>query len=200
MSKCQCGCNQIVNSKFIRGHNNKLRIGKKIEELYGLKKATQLKKTLHKPHKKRNISFITLSKERKFREKNKDRLYIYAHNWRIENREANKQYKIYKRKDIEFKLLETIRVRIGKALQNNTKGDKTRSLLGCSISEYKIFLEKQFDKRMNWSNHTKVGWHIHHKKSKCHFNLNKLEGQKKFFHYSNTEPKWHDEHYQIKDN
>jgi hypothetical protein len=97
-------------------------------------------------------------------------------------------------------LLETIRARIGKALLNNTKGDKTRSLLGCSISEYKIFLEKQFDNRMNWNNHIKVGWHIHHKKKKSHFDLTKLEGQKGFFHYTNTEPKWHDEHYKIKDN
>jgi hypothetical protein len=115
--------------------------------------------------------------------------------WRKENRkilnEKTKQYE-KKRKEIdpEFKLIKTLRSRLGNAIrrQNSNKTDTTINLLGCSVSFLKKFLETKFTDGMSWDNHGK--WHIDHIKPCALFNLLDEEEQKKCFHYTNLQPLW----------
>lgn len=195
MKKCLCGCNQIIISKtakYIRGHNNKQRIGKTIEELYGVEKANKIKKNIRlKPKRKKYKNKVQLEKLKKYREINKDRLYQYAHNWRIKNKEHNKIYKNWKRQnDIYFKLIENLRARIGRAIRyNKTKKSKnTIKLIGCNLIILKNHLEKQFKPGMTWNNYGK--WHIDHIIPCSKFDLTKKEEQKKCFHYTNLQPLW----------
>ena len=67
-----------------------------------------------------------------------------------ENRKIlNKNHKEYEKNrkltDAEFKLLKTLRSRLGCAIkrQQSNKCDTTIELLGCSISFLKIFLEEK---------------------------------------------------------
>ena len=71
-----------------------------------------------------------------------------------------------------------MRIRLNHALKNNFKSGKTLELLGCSIKEYSVYLEKQFDKNMNWGNYGTY-WEIDHT-----IPLSK-DGS---FHYTNTTP------------
>ena len=81
--------------------------------------------------------------------------------------------------DLDFRLHQNIRVRINKKTLN--EGGKTSlDFLGCSIDEYKIYLEERFDKHMTWDNYGKDNyWEIDH------IHPVSKGGS---FHYTNTQP------------
>jgi len=115
--------------------------------------------------------------------------------WRKENRKTiNKKYIEYERNrkltDPEFKLLKTLRSRLGCALkrQNISKNNATVELLGCSVSFLKGYLETKFTEGMTWENHGE--WHIDHIKPCSTFNLLNEDEQKLCFHYTNLQPLW----------
>lgn len=92
--------------------------------------------------------------------------------------------------DAEFKLVKTLRSRLGTAVrrQNSNKNNKTIELLGCSVSFLKGFLEAKFKEGMTWENHGE--WHIDHIKPCASFDLLDEAEQKKCFHYTNLQPLW----------
>jgi hypothetical protein len=92
--------------------------------------------------------------------------------------------------DINFKLYNVLRNRIGMAIKNNYKSSSSVILLGCSIPELKIHLESQFKDGMTWDNHGIHGWHIDHIKPCSSFDLSKPEEQLKCFNYTNLQPLW----------
>lgn len=115
--------------------------------------------------------------------------------WRKENRDkiqkGNTLYETNRKlTDPEFKLLKTLRSRLGTAInrQNSNKNNNTIELLGCSVSFLKGFLEAKFKEGMTWENHGE--WHIDHIKPCASFNLLDEEQQKKCFHYTNLQPLW----------
>ena len=70
----------------------------------------------------------------------------------------------------------------------NVKSASTIKLLGCTIEEFKIHLEKQFKPGMNWSNYGE--WHVDHIQPCITFDLSKKLEQSKCFHYTNLRPLW----------
>ena len=103
-------------------------------------------------------------------------------------------YIIYEKKrkltDPEFKLIKTLRSRLGSAIKAKraTKNNNTMELTGCDIKFLKGYIEAKFVDGMTWENHGK--WHIDHIKPCCSFNLLDGEEQKKCFHYTNLQPLW----------
>jgi 5-methylcytosine-specific restriction endonuclease McrA len=92
--------------------------------------------------------------------------------------EVNRAYKKKRYKeDIEFRLQIQLRNRINQYLKKGDK-EKTIDFLGCSITEWKSYLEEQFSPNMNWGNHG-IYWEIDHIKP-----LSKGGS----FHYQNTQP------------
>lgn len=90
--------------------------------------------------------------------------------------------------DSLFKLSVTMRNSLHRILKNKTiyKNNKTFVYLGCSLSELKIHIEKQFKENMTWFNHGK--WHIDHI---LPLDIAKTEEDlKKLFHYTNLQPLW----------
>jgi hypothetical protein len=83
-----------------------------------------------------------------------------------------------------------IRSRIGMAVKKGSKSVSSAALLGCTISEYRKYLETKFLPGMNWENCGKNGWHIDHIRPCNDFDLTKPEEQLLCFHFSNTQPLW----------
>lgn len=111
--------------------------------------------------------------------------------YRINNLDkVNLRSKIKRKQNLNFKLSTNLRNRLNDALKNNFKSGSALNLLGCSIQELKIHLEKQFKPGMNWSNHSLKGWHIDHIKPCAKFDLSNPKEQAKCFHYSNLQPLW----------
>jgi hypothetical protein len=114
------------------------------------------------------------------------------------NKEKIKMYRIKKyNSDINFKILCTLRTRLTKAL-NSDKINNTLVLLGCSIKELKLHLEKTFKNGMNWENYGKE-WHIDHVLPCASFDLKIPENQEKCFHFSNLQALWAKENLQKSD-
>ena len=95
-----------------------------------------------------------------------------------------------RKKTVEAKLAYRISDRIRKNLRSNKfkKCRGTKDILGCTVQELKVYLEKQFTPQMNWGNHGTKGWHIDHIKP---LSLAKTEEEiYKLWHYTNLQPLW----------
>ena len=86
--------------------------------------------------------------------------------------------------DLEYRLVKVTRSRIYKALKDNIKTSSAKEVLGCSLKEYKLYLEQQFDSKMNWNNWGEY-WEIDHIVGICNYNIENIN---EAFHYTNTRP------------
>lgn len=107
----------------------------------------------------------------------------------FENRKKYKREyeKQRKQADPVYKLTQNYQNRIYKALKGiGIKSKSTTKLLGCTVQEFRIHIEKQFREGMSWENQGK--WHIDHiipiSSGKT------LRKREKLFHYSNCQPLW----------
>ena len=106
------------------------------------------------------------------------------------NRKGAQRFYKKTKKIPKYILLRSLRSRLGfifNSIKNQQK-TSTKRLLGCSLEELIIFIEKKFKKDMSWDNYGK--WHVDHIKPISKFDLTDKEEQKKCFHYSNLQPLW----------
>lgn len=93
-------------------------------------------------------------------------------------------------KFINSKLRNNLRSRLNKAIKNEYRSGSAISDLGCSIEEFKKYIESQFKDGMNWNNWSRTGWHIDHKVALANFDLTNEEELKKAVHHTNLQPMW----------
>lgn len=67
------------------------------------------------------------------------------------------------------------------------KQDSILKLIGCTRSELRTHLERQFKAGMSWDNYGRE-WHVDHKRPIASFDLTRAEEQAQCFHYSNLQP------------
>lgn len=115
--------------------------------------------------------------------------------WRKKNRKKITQNQLIyernrKKNEPAFKILKTLRSRLGNALrtQSARKSNRTLELTGCTVPYLMDYLEAKFQEGMTWENHG--DWHIDHIKPCCKFNLLDVDEQKKCFYYTNLQPLW----------
>jgi hypothetical protein len=103
----------------------------------------------------------------------------------------NRNYIKNKRKnDINYKIKDNIRRRINYAIKHSKKSDSSKELLGCTLDQFKKYIESLWLDGMGWHNYGKEGWHLDHILPCASFDLTDPEQQKKCFHYSNIQPLW----------
>jgi len=88
-----------------------------------------------------------------------------------------------------LRVKKNLRIRICKAVRRSHP-DRFMELLGCTVEELKIHLERKFLPDMSWDNYGYRGWHIDHVRPCVLFDLAKPSEQRKCFHYSNLQPLW----------
>lgn len=106
------------------------------------------------------------------------------------NKKACAKNKDRYRNDIEFKLRRVLRSRLKIAIRNNYKNGSAVKDLGCSISEFRVYMESKFQPGMSWENWSLSGWHLDHIVPLSAFNLSTHEELVKACHYSNLQPLW----------
>lgn len=93
--------------------------------------------------------------------------------------------------DPEFRIRFLMRNRIWMALQRGVaKAGNTVELLGCTIPEFKRYIESLWLPGMSWENYGRHGWHLDHIKPCASFDLTDPAQQRACFHYSNVQPLW----------
>ena len=109
--------------------------------------------------------------QNKYYQENKDRLLPALLERQKKNREKiNERNRKRYNEDILFKLKHNIKRAILKNLNGESKKDSTINILGCSIDEFKSYIESQWEEWMTWDNYGKYskgcenfGWDIDHK-------------------------------------
>jgi hypothetical protein len=132
-------------------------------------------------------------KQKKWTEKylknNPEKVRLYKLNYKKNNRNKINDYVRNRyQNDKEFKLKMLLRHRIFMALKGKVKSKKTADLLGCTIEQLWVHLEKSFKNGMTRDNHGK--WHVDHIIPCSSFDLTNPEEQAKCFHYSNLQALW----------
>lgn len=140
-----------------------------------------------KYHKKHYIENKDLYKKDPVEKSEYDKLYY------LKNKEKrNIQKRIWQsnklKTDLLFKLKYNLRARFTTALKGNYKIGSAVRDLGCSIEEFKQYIESKFQEGMTWENWGRYGWHIDH--------IIPISSAKtpeetiKLCHYTNLQPLW----------
>ena len=112
----------------------------------------------------------------------------YKKNKTIINSKTAEKNKIKYHRNPLFRLKDNLRSRLRKALKNNCKSGSSIKDLGCSIEEFKKYLESKFQEGMSWEN--RRDWHIDHIKPLSFFDLSNREQFLEACHYTNLQPLW----------
>ena len=137
--------------------------------------------------------------QREWRKNNPERSKQIDENSYLNNIEKKKilSSKYYKKRRLEdpvFRTSENIRRMIRLSFKNNgyTKKSKTYQILGCTVDEFKLHLEKKFEYWMTWDNYglyngdLNYGWDIDHIVPRSFIKTE--EDVIKLNHYSNLQP------------
>lgn len=95
-----------------------------------------------------------------------------------------------RRENIQCKLRHNLRRRLHHALRGAFKTGSAVRDLGCSISEFKTYLESKFQPGMSWETYGRIGWHIDHMIPLASFDLTDRGELLKATHYTNLQPLW----------
>ena len=75
-------------------------------------------------------------------------------------------------------------------IKNNQKTGSAVGELGCTIDEFKVYIENKFQEGMSWENWKHDGWHLDHIKPLSSFDLTDREQFLEACHYTNLQPLW----------
>lgn len=166
-------CNKCDNSVFCKECKILLRKQKKSQNYYDRKKRDPIayKKLISRMVEKRRLK---RQNDLKFRFDERKKTI----------QRAKERYK----KDPIFKLSLNLRNRLNRAVERGTKTGSAVQDLGCSISDFKIYLESKFQPGMTWENHGE--WHIDHIIPLSKVDLKNVDEFKKAVHFTNLQPLW----------
>lgn len=111
------------------------------------------------------------------------------------NRDKINQYNINYYKDLNNRLRKNLRGRLSCAIRRGFDGSRGGSFvkdLGCSIQNFKLYIESKFIPGMNWNNYGwgEGCWHLDHIIPLISFDLINSEEFKRAAHYTNYQPLW----------
>ena len=104
-----------------------------------------------------------------------------------------KHYKQYNRQPGKQEhIANVLRKRIYSALKNNARRGSAVRDLGCSILQFRSYIENQFEEGMNWDNYGKLHgrWQLDHIRPLSSFDLTNRDQFLQAVHYTNYQPMW----------
>jgi len=121
---------------------------------------------------------------------NKDKIKEKQQIWNENNKQKMQDYmnqyiKQKYREDINYKVKSILSSRLRSCVKN--KSESTLDFIGCSLNEFIIWIEYQFDDNMNWKN-CGTYWHFDHVKPCASFDLSKNEDILSCFNWKNIRP------------
>jgi hypothetical protein len=155
-------------SEYYRENKETINKSRRVENVdtIEVEKRREIGKTRYRNNKEKVLSY-----QKEHYRKNKDRIKQRVKQYSKENKEkTNIRNRIKKRENVLYRLSCRYRSSLSNILKSRgfRKQSKTTIILGCSIEEFRIYLENQFEPWMNWGNYGKYngelnyGWDIDH--------------------------------------
>jgi len=140
-------------------------------------------------YKKNNPEKVKESAD-KTRGKHIEERRAYSRNYSKSHREEIRIYVNNRRKDPIIRLNKNIGGSMRDSLNGNKRGRKWESLVGYTLMDLKLHLEKLFVEEMRWDNYGE--WHIDHKLPISSFDIvsSECDDFKKCWSLSNLQPLW----------
>jgi len=115
----------------------------------------------------------------------------YRKQYQKDNLEKIKaQRKLRAETGVVYRLSMGLRSRVNRAIKGKYKSGSAVDQLGCSIDEFKLYIESKFLSGMTWDNWSRSGWHLDHIKPLVQFDLSNPEEFRAAAHYTNMQPLW----------
>lgn len=92
--------------------------------------------------------------------------------------------------NIQYRLSSNLRSRLRMALKGKSRKGSAVRYLGCSLLEFKRYLEQQFQQGMSWKNYGLNGWTLDHIISLGAVDLTDKQQFLKVCHFTNLRPLW----------
>ena len=155
--------------------------------------------TCSKPLNRNNkIGFCAACRPNSWYQDNKEHRRLYDEEYRKKNKtKINARMRERRKRDIGFSIACSLRERLKEAIKRNQKAGSAVKDLGCSIEEFKRYIEKLWQPGMTWDNWG-LGedcWQLDHKMPLHKFDLSDRCQLLEACHYSNLQPLWAKEHY-----
>ena len=93
-----------------------------------------------------------------------------------------------RKRDVRFRLAKNLRQRLWQAIKGKYKAGSAVTDLGCSIGQFKLYIENQFSKDMSWDNYG--DWHLDHIMPLASFDLTDRGEFQTAAYYTNFQPLW----------
>lgn len=123
-------------------------------------------------------------------EQEREKSKKYYHENKETIRKKNNQWKNDKRKNDGFYRMKiNLRHRLRDYLIGESKGKRTKEIVGLDKKEFKSYIESKFSEGMGWENYGE--WHLDHIIPLCQAKDN--ESALKLNHYTNLQPLWAEE-------
>ncbi len=111
--------------------------------------------------------------------------YYVKHKDRLNKNKINRR-----NTDPLFKVTCNLRSRLSKAISRKQKNCSAVKDLGCTLDEFRSYIESKFQSGMTWDNYGRSGWHIDHIKPLTTFDLSDEAQIKEACHFTNLQPLW----------
>jgi hypothetical protein len=193
MKKCNDCLQTLDFSKFHKFKSSPDGFQYKCKTCINLLNKEKYNKVSYQKHKKqRNLESKEWKKNNPEKKKAMDKIYYENNKEKIKEKQkliSKKWNNLNYKNNPQYKISSNLRTRFRQLLKKNkiNKNNSIIYLLGCSIEELKLYLEKQFKPEMIWENYGKI-WEIDHIKPCVSFDLTDLEQQKECFHHTNLQP------------
>jgi len=92
--------------------------------------------------------------------------------------------------DPNYRIAKRLRNRLNTAVKTGQKSGSAVRELGCSIDQFKLYIESLFKPGMSWDNWAHDTWHLDHIIPLSHFDLTDREQFLRAINYTNYQPLW----------
>lgn len=125
---------------------------------------------------------IEIDKAQQKRDKEKERRNTE------EYKQKRRQYFKHKyQQDEQFRLKKQFESKFNRLFRDNDATFKSKDLIGCTIPEFKAYIEQKWLPQMTWNGYG-IHWCFDKIVPFCDFDLSSEEQAKKCYHFSNTQP------------
>ena len=151
-----------------------------------LKISSKLRSQNYKKNNKEKVSLYN----KEYKANSRDEIKEYNRVYNIQNRleiqtRQTRTHKERRKTDMNYKMSIVLRNRLKKFYKGSRS--KIQNVIGCSVQNFKYWIEYNFNNEMNWNNHGTV-WHIDHVLPCSKFNLENDDEVSICFNWKNLRP------------